>query len=103
MVDPYDLKASAEAVDRAWAAEETSVIVTTRPCALLKNVQKERAGMKCFVDEERCVLCGACLKLGCPAISKRDGRIVIDQEACNGCGLCVQVCPKSAVGKKGES
>lgn len=103
VVDPYDLKASAEAVDRAWAAEETSVIVTTRPCALLKDVQKERAGLKCSVDEERCVLCGACLKLGCPAITKRDGRVVIDRAACNGCGLCVQVCPKNAIGREGDA
>ena len=103
VVDPYDLKAAGEAVDRAWEAEGPSVIVTTRPCALLKDVQKERAGLKCSVDEERCVLCGACLKLGCPAITKRDGRIVIDQAACNGCGLCVQVCPKSAIGRKGEA
>lgn len=103
VVDPYDLKASGEAVDRAWAAEEPSVIVTTRPCALLKNVQKERAGLKCSVDEELCVLCGACLKLGCPAITKRDGRVVIDRAACNGCGLCVQVCPKNAIGREGEA
>ena len=103
VVDPYDLKAAGEAVDRAWEAEGPSVIVTTRPCALLKDVQKERAGLKCSVDEERCVLCGACLKLGCPAITKRDGRIVIDQAACNGCGLCVQVCPKSAIGRKGKA
>jgi len=103
VVDPYDLKAAGEAVDRAWEAEGPSVIVTTRPCALLKAVQKVRAGLKCSVDEERCVLCGTCLKLGCPAITKRDDKIVIDQAACNGCGLCVQVCPKSAIGRKGKA
>ena len=102
VVDPYDLKASREAVNSAYAAEETSVIVTTRPCALIKEVQKNRGSLHCVVDAEKCVLCSSCLKLGCPAITKQEGRIVIDSVACNGCSLCVQVCPKQAISREGE-
>ncbi|HRV98007.1 MAG TPA: 4Fe-4S binding protein, partial [Aminobacteriaceae bacterium] len=102
VVDPYNLKACRDAVDVAYAAEETSVIVTTRPCALIKEVQKSRASLHCVVDAEKCVLCSSCLKLGCPAITKQEGRIVIDSVACNGCSLCVQVCPKQAISREGE-
>lgn len=102
VVDPYDLKACRDAIDCSYDAEETSVIVTTRPCALIKDVQKSRASLNCIVDAEKCVLCSSCLKLGCPAITKRDGLIVIDAVACNGCTLCVQVCPKKAISREGD-
>ncbi len=102
VVDPYDLKASQEAVDLSYASEETSVIVTTRPCALIKDVQKSRAVLSCVVDNDKCVLCSFCLKLGCPAITKQEGRIVIDEITCNGCTLCVQICPKQAISREGD-
>lgn len=102
VMDPYDLKASKEAVDKSYASEETSVIITTRPCALIKDVQKARGDLHCVVDTDKCILCSTCLKLGCPAITKRDDRIVIDVAACNGCGLCVQLCPKQAISRKGD-
>ena len=102
MVDPYDLNAAKKAVDLAMAADETTVIVTNRPCALLKDVQRERSDLFCTVDREKCILCGACLNLGCPAITKRDGRIAIDPVTCNGCGLCLQLCPKQTISREGE-
>ncbi|WP_367337900.1 indolepyruvate ferredoxin oxidoreductase subunit alpha [Aminivibrio sp.] len=102
VVDPYDLKAAKKAVDLAMAADETTVIVTNRPCALIKDVQRARSDLFCTVDHEKCVVCGACLNLGCPAITKKDGRIVIDPVPCNGCGLCVQICPKQAISREGE-
>jgi len=102
VVDPYDLKAAKRAVDLAIASDETTVIVTNRPCALIKDVQRARSDLFCTVDHEKCVLCGACLNLGCPAITKKDGNIAIDPVTCNGCGLCVQVCPKQAISREGE-
>lgn len=102
VVDPYDLKAAKKAVDLAMAADETTVIVTNRPCALIKDVQRARSDLFCTIDHEKCVVCGACLNLGCPAITKKDGRIVIDPVPCNGCGLCVQICPKQAISREGE-
>ena len=98
-VDPYDLAASRKAVQAVMDTHDTAVILTTRPCALLRDVRKERAGMVCIVDREKCVLCLSCLKPGCPAITKADGRIVIDQNACNACGLCLQLCPTGAISK----
>jgi indolepyruvate ferredoxin oxidoreductase alpha subunit len=102
VVDSYDLKACRNAVDSSCAAEETSVIITTSPCALIKDVQKARVSLYCVVDQEKCILCSSCLKLGCPAITKRGDRIVIDSVACNGCTLCVQVCPKQAISRAGD-
>ena len=102
IVDPYDLKETAAALDKAWEAEEIAIIVTTRPCALLKDVIAERAKLKCVVDFEKCILCGSCLKLGCPAITKAGKTMVIDPVACNGCTLCVQVCPTKAISREGK-
>jgi indolepyruvate ferredoxin oxidoreductase alpha subunit len=100
-VDPYDLAACGEAVKAAADSEEPFVIISRRPCALLKDVLRERAGLHCTVDPDLCVKCGACLKLACPALSMRDGKVVIDATLCNGCGLCMQVCPKKAIRREG--
>ena len=45
-----------------------------------------------------CVGCKACLGIGCPAISYRDGKAVIDSTQCVGCGGCKGLCPKQAIG-----
>ncbi|MEA4881777.1 MAG: indolepyruvate ferredoxin oxidoreductase subunit alpha [Synergistaceae bacterium] len=98
-VDPYDLAASRKAVQAVIETPDTAVILTTRPCALLRDVREERAGMVCVVDTEKCVLCLSCLKPGCPAITKAGGRIVIDSKSCTACGLCLQLCPTGAISK----
>ena len=49
------------------------------------------------IDEEKCKKCGLCLKIGCPAISKRDGKMIIDDTMCNGCGLCLNYCKFGAI------
>ncbi len=97
VVDPYDLKETETAIKEELAVNEPSVIISRRPCALLKYV-KHNAPL--CVDSEKCKSCKACLKVGCPAISMKDGKAVIDATQCTGCGLCEQLCPFSAIGGK---
>lgn len=101
MIDPYDLTATREAVRAGYESREPFVIITTAPCALIKEVVKRRASMKCRVDEDKCVKCRLCLKAGCPAVNYRDGRIYIDRASCNGCTVCMQICPKHAIVREG--
>jgi len=89
VVDPYDLKATEEAVKEELAANEPSVIISRRPCVLLKYV-KTNPPLK--VDTEKCRSCKACMKLGCPSISFKDGKAHIDNTLCTGCGVCKQLC-----------
>ncbi len=89
VVDPYDLKATEEAVKEELAAEEPSVIISRRPCALLKYVKAKPA---LYIDPDKCKACGACKKIGCPAITKKDKKAFIDSTLCVGCGVCEQLC-----------
>jgi indolepyruvate ferredoxin oxidoreductase alpha subunit len=102
IVDPYDLPGTEKAVKEAYDAAEPFVIITKQPCALIKEVQKKRAGMHCVVDNEKCKKCKACIRTGCPAISFKNGQIMIDKSMCNGCTLCRQVCKFGAIEKVGE-
>ncbi|MBQ7166069.1 MAG: hypothetical protein IJR93_03900 [Treponema sp.] len=38
------------------------------------------------VDADKCRGCKSCMKIGCPALSFRDGKAVIDPTQCVGCG-----------------
>ena len=102
VVDPLDYQAVNAALDEAAEIEGPFVIVTSRPCALIKEVARANAGKYCQVDEEKCRGCKKCLKIACPAISFVDGKAVIAQDACNGCGLCMQMCNFDAISKVGE-
>ena len=95
--DPFDLKGFEAAVREETAADEPSVIIAQRPCALLKKVKYTG---HCEISEEKCRGCKACMKLGCPAISFENGKAVIDKVQCNGCGLCTGVCPFGAISKE---
>ena len=97
--DPFDLKGFEAAVREELNADEPSVIIAQRPCALLKSVKYTG---HCAVDADKCKSCKMCMKLGCPAISFKDGKAVIDKSQCNGCGLCVNVCPFGAIVKEEE-
>lgn len=94
VVDPFDLAATEQAVREEIAAEEPSVIITKRPCILIN-----RAAMKkpLVVEKEKCINCGICLGVGCPAIARKDGKAKIDVAQCVGCGVCASVCPKDAI------
>lgn len=91
VVDPYNLKECDAAIKEELAAPEPSVIISRRPCALLKYV-KHKPPLK--VDSEKCIGCKSCMKIGCPAISIKDGKAVVDSTQCVGCGVCSQLCPK---------
>ena len=92
--DPYDLKEVQAVLKEELAAEEPSVIISRRPCALLKYVKHKPS---LVVDTEKCIGCKACLGIGCPAISVHGGKAAIDRTQCVGCGVCTTLCPKSAI------
>ena len=95
VVDPYDLKATEKAIIEEIAADEPSVIISRRPCALLKYVKAKPA---LTIDPDKCKTCKACMKLGCPAISIKNSKAVIDATLCVGCGICNQLCAFGAIG-----
>ncbi len=94
VVDPYDLAECERVLKEELAAEEPSVIISRRPCVLLKSVKK-LPSLK--VDADACRGCKACMGLGCPAISFRDKKAVIDTTLCVGCGVCRQKCAFGAI------
>lgn len=94
VVDPYDMKETERAIKEELAVNEPSVIISRRPCALLKTV-KHKAPLK--VETEKCVGCKMCLKIGCPAISVIGGKCVIDHTQCVGCGICRDMCTANAI------
>ncbi len=94
VVDPYDLKACEAALKEELAVAEPSVIISRRPCVLLKTVKLE-APLK--VESDKCKSCKKCMGLGCPAISLKDGKAKIDTTLCVGCGVCKQLCAFDAI------
>ena len=94
VVDPYDLKACDAAVKEEVMADEPSVIISRRPCVLLKTV-KPKTPVK--VDPDKCRSCKSCMRLGCPAISMKNNKAVIDTTLCVGCGVCNQLCAFDAI------
>ena len=94
--DPFKMKELQKAIEEELAADEPSVIIAQRPCALLKNVNY---GAPVVIDQEKCRKCGSCMKLGCPAIIKKDGNYMIDSSLCAGCRQCEQMCPFGCISK----
>ncbi len=93
VVDPYNLQQCDEAIKEELAANEPSVIISRRPCALLKTV-KHNAPLA--VNTDKCVGCKMCMKIGCPAISIKNGKARVDNTLCVGCGVCEQLCAVKA-------
>jgi indolepyruvate ferredoxin oxidoreductase alpha subunit len=98
VIDPHDLKGLRALIKNELEADEPSVIITRRPCRLLVK----DGGVRCFIDNEKCKNCGTCLRLGCPAIQKKDGQTRITAETCVGCGLCESVCAFGAIITEGR-
>ena len=96
VVDPYDLAACDKVLKEELAYEGPSVIISRRPCVLLKSVKAQPA---LVIDADKCRTCKMCMKLGCPAISIKNNKAKIDPTLCVGCGVCEQLCHFDAIGK----
>ncbi|MBQ7003038.1 MAG: indolepyruvate ferredoxin oxidoreductase subunit alpha [Oscillospiraceae bacterium] len=94
VVDPYNLDECEKALKEELAAAEPSVIISRRPCVLLKSV-KAKPPVK--VDADKCKSCKKCMKMGCPAIHMENGKAAIDTTLCVGCAVCEQLCAFGAI------
>ena len=95
VVDPYDLAAVDTVLKEELAAEEPSIIISRRPCVMIKGVVHQPPIRP---DEDKCAGCKICMQIGCPAISVRDGKVRIDNTLCIGCKVCTQMCRSGALG-----
>ena len=100
-VDPYDLNELDSVIEEAINLDKLAVIITNRPCTLIR---REVTSKSAEVDQELCVGCSLCLRIGCPAMSRassKDKKVKIDPILCNGCMICAQVCRNKAIIEKG--
>lgn len=93
-VDPYDIDDCYNNIKKALSLNAPTVVISRRPCALLKTV-KHNPPLK--VNKEKCKSCKMCMKIGCPAISMKDGKAEIDFTQCLGCKVCAQLCKSGAI------
>ena len=96
VVDPYNIAECEAAVREELEVAEPSLIISRRPCALLKEVKHNPP---LVVDQDKCKSCKMCMKIGCPAISMKGGKAKIDATLCVGCGVCSQMCKFGALKK----
>ncbi len=104
VINPFDLEQTKQVLLEEMARPEPSVIITDKPCVLIKREGVFEAGLVLAVDDELCTGCRACLKIGCPAIEWRQtdgkkGKSFIDPLLCNGCDVCRQLCKFKAIGR----
>ena len=93
-VDPYNIEQTENALKECIKIDAPSVMVVKRACAL----KVRNAGFALSViKQDKCMKCGSCLKIGCPAIIKKNDVYMIDKSMCYGCGICRQVCPFDAI------
>lgn len=98
-IDPYDVRAVRTALKEAVSQDELSVLIFRHPCVLLTRT-RQRA---CVVSDE-CKACGACIAIGCPALSKdENGKAHIDADMCIGCDQCAQYCAFGVITKPDEA
>ena len=94
-VDAFDVQTLEKTVKESVASDVLTVIIVKAPCALLKGMKFPNV---CKVDPDACKKCGACMKIGCPAMTRgEDGKVKIDASMCNGCGLCKNYCKFGAI------
>lgn len=94
VIDPYNLKECEDVLREEIAVDAPSVVISRRPCALLKYV-KHNPPM--HVNPDKCVGCKMCMKIGCPAISMKNKKSIIDFTQCVGCNVCSQLCKFDAI------
>ena len=94
-VNSFDVKRLEEVIRESVNGDTLTVIIAKSPCVLLKG---QKFPNKCVVDADACKKCGACMKIGCPAMTRgEDGKVKIDATMCNGCGLCQNYCKFNAI------
>ncbi len=99
-VDADNLKELEAVLTDAMDNEDPALIIAYAPCRIAAKLTKE--GL-CAVDAAKCKACGACFKMGCPAMKRgaelRPGayQMTIDANLCAGCKQCQQVCPFHAI------
>lgn len=97
IIDPYDLEAMTDAVQKAMAHKGVSVILARRECAIQAGRRKLRYG-NYQVDKDPCTRCKVCIMTtGCPALVFEGNDVFINTSQCNGCGICSKVCPTGAI------
>jgi indolepyruvate ferredoxin oxidoreductase alpha subunit len=89
VVDPYNIAECENAIKEELTRKAPSVIISRRPCALLKSV---RHNPPIHVNQDKCRSCKSCMKIGCPAISMKGGKAFVDPTLCVGCNVCTQLC-----------
>ena len=94
-VSSFDVKKLEEVIRESVNGDTLTVIIAKAPCVLLKG---QKFPNVCVVDADACRKCGACMKIGCPAMTRgEDGKVKIDATMCNGCGLCKNYCKFGAI------
>ena len=99
VINPLDFKKTMDTLKKELAYEGTSVIISKYEC-VIHNKSLLKKPLK--VVEEICKECGACFKVGCPAIEKKGKKANINQTLCAGCTFCSQVCSFHAIVREGE-
>lgn len=94
-VSSFDVKKLEEVIKESVNGDKLTVIIAKAPCVLLKG---QKFPNRCEVDADACRKCGACMKIGCPAMTRdENGKVKIDATMCNGCGLCQNYCKFGAI------
>ena len=94
-INAFDVKGLEKVISESVNSDRLTVIITKSPCVLLKG---QKFPNVCKVNADACKKCGACMKIGCPAMTRcEDGKVKIDATMCNGCGLCTNYCKFNAI------
>ncbi len=94
VIDPYDIAAAVQVFREETEADEPSVVISRAPCLL---AEKKTLGKPFAVIGAQCRKCGACLRVGCPALEATGRQPSINADACVGCGICMQMCGFGAI------
>ncbi len=102
-VDALDVDAVNKTLKAAMAFEDGPAVMVVRGACVFTPHFEPRPRLT--VDPDKCIACGKCFQVGCPAILKSDEvfaktgkpKAKIDPLLCTGCTVCAQVCPTDAI------